>query len=177
MVRLIIPSGMNLVIFLISLISLISWLKLIRKPHISVIIGVGLAIVAALFALFVRWLLIRRARRREAFAGPGITLVAPQSRVSIANGLLPQNYPHGMPISAPMAAQPSEREAELGQYPPSSSHAFLNTFSPDAPSKHPGPWPTSFSTTAEAEPGPGSSPAARQAYLAAELRAAQGARR
>lgn len=174
MARLVIPRGTNLVVFFISVIGLISFLKSsFRKPPIGVIMGIALAIVAVLLALFIQWLLIRRAHRREAFAGPGITLVAPQSRASIAKGLPPQNYPNDMPISTPTAAQPSERDAELGQYPPSSSAALLNAFSPDAPSQPPGPYPTLFSTTAEAEPGAGSSPPARQAYLAAEIRAAQ----
>ncbi|KAF7340448.1 hypothetical protein MVEN_01965000 [Mycena venus] len=174
MARLVIPRGTNLIIFVISVIGFISFLKpSFSKPPIGVIMGVALAIVAALFALFVRWLLIRRARHREAFAGPGITLVAVQSRAAVAKGLPPQSHPDGTSMPTPMVAQPIERDAELGLYPPSSSAALLNAFSPDDPSRPHGPQPTSFSATAEAEPGAGSSPAARQAYLAAELRAAQ----
>ncbi|KAJ6560402.1 hypothetical protein B0H19DRAFT_945541 [Mycena capillaripes] len=100
-----------------------------------------------------------RGRRREAFAGPGQTLKPVKEP-------LPQSYPNEM-----------EHDPELGLY-PASSHASSEsaplTVSPsDAPPSNPpsGPSPASFSTTAE--PGVGSSPAARQAHLAAELRAAQ----
>ncbi|KAJ6457912.1 hypothetical protein C8R45DRAFT_1032278 [Mycena sanguinolenta] len=170
MARLVIPRGTNLVVFIISVIGFISYLKpSFKRPPIGVIMGVVLAIVAALFALFVRWILIRRARHREAFVGPGITLVAPQLGVSSAKGLPPQNYPYDMPIHTPTGAQSSERDTELGQYPPSSSAALLS--SPDGPSQPLGPRPTPFPPTVEAEPGASSTPAARQAYLAAELRA------
>ncbi|KAF8181699.1 hypothetical protein K438DRAFT_1840819 [Mycena galopus ATCC 62051] len=170
MARLVIPRGTNLVVFIISVIGFISYLRpSFHKPPIGVIMAVALAVVAALFALFVRWLLIRRSRRREAFIGPGITLVAPQPHVSSAKGLPPQNYPNGMPIPTPIAAQSGERDAELGQYPPSSSAALLSV--PDSPSHPPGPRPTPFPATAEAESGASATPAARQAHLAAELRA------
>ncbi|KAF8181703.1 hypothetical protein K438DRAFT_1767783 [Mycena galopus ATCC 62051] len=68
----------------------------------------------------------------------------------------------------PIAAQSGERDAELGQYPPSSSAALLS--SRDGSSQPPGPRPTPFPTAAEAESGASAAPAARQAYLAAELR-------
>ncbi|KAJ6560367.1 hypothetical protein B0H19DRAFT_1070008 [Mycena capillaripes] len=133
-----------------------------------------LLIVALLFCLFVHWLLDRRARWREPFAGPGKMLrgAAP------VKAPLPQSNPNEMPTPTHMATQPSEHGAD---YPPSShpssrSASFSNVSPPDAPSSHPpsGPSPAPSST---AEPGVGSPPAARQAYLAAELRAAQTKRR
>ncbi|KAJ6459048.1 hypothetical protein C8R45DRAFT_1031335 [Mycena sanguinolenta] len=106
----------------------------------------------------------------------------------------------GMPIPTPMPA-PSERDAvELASYPPPtlppSSSSYVPPFSssnppfsntpPQLPPTHTtsGSWSTPFSGTGPtatpfsgagtgAEPGPNSTPAARQAYLAAELRAAQ----
>ncbi|KAK7045026.1 hypothetical protein R3P38DRAFT_2882196 [Favolaschia claudopus] len=141
-----------------------------HKAPVGLIVGVAVGILAFLFALFfIRWLFIRRARRRAAFAGPGKTLgganmnpntkQAPaESRPSIAKDPMPMSMP--MPV-------PTDRDAvELASYPPPSQPN-----APQQPTHNPsGSWPTSF---AAGEPGPTSSPAARQAYIAAELRAAQ----
>jgi hypothetical protein len=170
---------------------------------VGTIVGVAVAIVAGIAALFfVRWLFVRRARRRAAFSGPGRTLAAPPPRTSTSKGGAylasqpqTQTYPHTMPMPAPGATQASERDAvELAQYPPPSSAlnpsaaVFPNPTpsasdpSPYAPSPYasqpepqpgqPQGWSTHFASSTT-EPGAGSSPAARQAYLAAELRAAQ----
>ncbi|KAJ6560375.1 hypothetical protein B0H19DRAFT_1234631 [Mycena capillaripes] len=131
-----------------------------HEASMRLMMGIALALVVLLSGLLIRWVLIRRARRREAFAGPGQTLKPVKEP-------LPQSYPNEM-----------EHDPELGLYPPSShatseSAPFLIVSPPDAPPSNPpsSPWPASFSTNAE--PGADSSSAARQAYLAAELRAAQ----
>ncbi|KAJ7935937.1 hypothetical protein B0H13DRAFT_2304425 [Mycena leptocephala] len=103
-----------------------------HKAPVGTIVGVAVAIVAGIAALFfVRWLFVRRARRRAAFSGPGRTLGAPSPRTSTSKGGAylssqpqTQTYAHtsptGMPVPGP--AQASERDAvELGQYPPPSS--------------------------------------------------------
>ncbi|KAJ7935935.1 hypothetical protein B0H13DRAFT_2261986 [Mycena leptocephala] len=150
-------------------------------------------LVAALF--FIHWLFVCHARRRAAFSGPGRSTRArpslrPAPAALYSHGGQPQTqtqtYASGMP------AQASERDAvELGQYPPLSSAAFPNPnptpsasasapgpASASIPVRHPPPAPTPTPRLVHAlrhtpEPGTGSSPAARQAYLAAELRAAQ----
>ncbi|KAJ6459046.1 hypothetical protein C8R45DRAFT_1183141 [Mycena sanguinolenta] len=191
------------------------------NKHGGLIVGVALAVIATVFGVFlVRWLFVRRARRREAFAGPGRTLGAtgatgkagtmgqggaPTTKEGMGMGAAGM----GMPMPMPMRT-PSERDAvELASYPPptlppSSSSAFppssSSAFPPSSASNPPfssntppqlppthttsGSWSTPFSgsgpTTTPfssmgtgAEPGPNSRPAVRQAYLAAELRAAQ----
>ncbi|KAJ7084915.1 hypothetical protein C8R44DRAFT_862230 [Mycena epipterygia] len=120
-----------------------------HKAPVGLIVGVALAIVAGVAGLFfIRYLFIRRARRREALAAPAPA----QSTFAAGTSTMPKQQ---QPPPAPMA---TDRDAvELGHYPPSSAG---------------GSWPTPFAAPAPA-PGAGSSPAARQAYLAAELRAAQ----
>ncbi|KAJ7186013.1 hypothetical protein C8R46DRAFT_1062209 [Mycena filopes] len=157
-----------------------------HKAPVGLIIGVAIAILAGVAALFfVRWLFVRRARRRAAFAGQGRTLGGPaaprpstakqQQPMSAAPPVSqPQTYPappqaYAMPTPAPALAPASERDAvELGAYPPQLPPTHATT----------GSWGTPFagaapSNTTGPEPGANSSPAARQAYLAAELRAAQ----
>ncbi|KAJ6458924.1 hypothetical protein C8R47DRAFT_1162518 [Mycena vitilis] len=146
-----------------------------HKAPVGLIVGVAIAILLFIASLFlVRFLFIRRARKRAAFAGPGKTLgsaaaVTPYPRPSIAKESGGAYAGHDdKPRSTP-----SERAAvELGAYPPPQP----------APASHErtgsaGSWATPFAGAGaggRAEPGANSSPAARQAYLAAELRAAQG---
>ncbi|KAJ7660377.1 hypothetical protein DFH06DRAFT_1194450 [Mycena polygramma] len=146
-----------------------------HKAPVGLIVGVAIAILLFIASLFfVRFLFIRRARTRAAFAGPGKTLggaAMPATRPSIAKEgaygapSLDKGYP-----APPMA---SERDAvELGAYPPPQPPPASHERTGSA-----GSWATPFAgagTGGRAEPGANSSPAARQAYLAAELRAAQG---
>ncbi|KAJ6459038.1 hypothetical protein C8R45DRAFT_1031311 [Mycena sanguinolenta] len=142
-----------------------------HKAPVGLIVGVALAVIAALFGLFfVRYLFIRRKRRRESFAGAGRTLGGAAPRSSTA-----KEGAGGMPIPMPPLARPGERDAvELGSYPPTALPP--SSFPPSLPPTHTRTesWGTVFApATTAAEPGPQSEPAARQAYLAAELRAAQ----
>ncbi|KAJ7432447.1 hypothetical protein B0H11DRAFT_2126109, partial [Mycena galericulata] len=130
-----------------------------KKAPVGLIVGVALGVIAAIVGLFViRYLFVRRARRREAAS---TTLGAG------AKGMTPYAYPQTQQRADPQPPRPppSERDAvELAQYPP-----------PGAGHTASGSWSTPFSPApaSAAEPGSASSPAARQAYLAAELRAAQ----
>ncbi|KAF7351509.1 hypothetical protein MSAN_01583200 [Mycena sanguinolenta] len=164
------------------------------KAPVGLIVGVGLAVIAALFGLFfVRYMFVRRKRRREAFAGPGRTLGGGVVGVGgkAGGGVAGKE---GMPMPMPMPMQPTDKDAvELASYPPpalptsASSPPFPPSSSPPSSAPPPslppthaqsGSWSTPFSASpasgaAAGEPGPQSTPAARQAYLAAELRAAQ----
>ncbi|KAF7351510.1 hypothetical protein MSAN_01583300 [Mycena sanguinolenta] len=126
------------------------------KAPVGLIVGVGVAVIAALFGLFfVRWMFVRKKRRREAFAGPGRTLGGKdKDAVELAS------YPPPA-LPAPSSAPPS--------LPPTHAQSRSTPFSGTAPSSTPLPGGAGVG----AEPGPQSTPAARQAYLAAELRAAQ----
>ncbi|KAF8140909.1 hypothetical protein K438DRAFT_1995566 [Mycena galopus ATCC 62051] len=145
------------------------------KAPVGLIVGVALAIIAFLVALaFLRYFFVRRAQRRKAFEGPGRVLGGPPTATAKGKDA-EQGYAHTMPV-------PTGADAvELSSYPPPASIPNPNPNpNPPPPPTHTttGSWSTAFSgagarTTQEQEPGPGSSPAARQAYLAAELRAAQ----
>ncbi|KAJ7359868.1 hypothetical protein DFH08DRAFT_1075207 [Mycena albidolilacea] len=185
-----------------------------HKAPVGLIIGVALAILAALFGLFfLRYFFVRRARRRAAFAGPGQTLGGPPTQPRSSTAKAPYPGAGGketqMPMPAPGVTYATDRDAvELGSYPPPnpsypSAAPPVNPnpgFAPPLPHPNPNPnpdfapppthtadgsWSTRFAPTSTptstssaypanaGEPGPASSPAARQAYLAAELRAAQ----
>ncbi|KAJ7720377.1 hypothetical protein DFH07DRAFT_307641 [Mycena maculata] len=130
------------------------------KAPVGLIVGVAIAVIAAIAVLFfIRYLFIRRARRREVSSK---TAQMPQ------HSQIPQSRAaHSPPQRPPPQSQshlpPSDRDAvELAQYPP-----------PGAGHSASGSWSTPFAPASTAEPGASSSPAARQAYIAAELRAAQ----
>ncbi|KAJ7086871.1 hypothetical protein B0H15DRAFT_1022977 [Mycena belliarum] len=119
------------------------------KAPVGVIVGVAIAIVAGLAALcFIRWLFIRRGRRRA-------TVLAPTAREGKPPFPAPLPLPH-----AELGGGGTEPHYPPGAAPPPSpGHA-------STPS-----WPTPFA--APAPGGADASPAARQAHIAAELRAAQ----
>ncbi|KAJ7022315.1 hypothetical protein C8F04DRAFT_1272753 [Mycena alexandri] len=153
-----------------------------KKAPVGLIVGVAIAILAGVIGLFlVRWLFVRRARRRAAFAGQGRTLGGPAAPRSSTGKQPPVSQPQAYPappqaytMPAPQLPPASERDAvELGAYPPPTQ----SPAPPQLPPTHTstGSWSTPFAGAGSntAEPGAGSSSAARQAYLAAELRAAQ----
>ncbi|KAJ6458922.1 hypothetical protein C8R47DRAFT_143300 [Mycena vitilis] len=142
-----------------------------HKAPVGLIVGVAIAILLFIASLF---LFIHHARERAAFAGPGKTLgsaaaVTPYPRPSIAKESGGAYAGHDdKPWSTP-----SERDAvELGAYPPPQPPPASHERTGSA-----GSWATPFAGVGaggRAEPGANSSPAARQAYLATKLRAAQG---
>ncbi|KAJ7201913.1 hypothetical protein GGX14DRAFT_655256 [Mycena pura] len=155
---------------------------------VGLIVGVAIAIVLAIASLFfVRWLFVRRARRR---ASGNVPAAATAPRSSIAKQSLsaspqmqtqtqsypPQPPPHGYPDNATraFASSPSMPTAPAPQ---SSEHnaVELGMYPPPQGSPGSGSWSAAFSPKARTgtEPGRDSTPADRQAFLAAELRAAQ----
>ncbi|KAJ7611854.1 hypothetical protein FB45DRAFT_1056475 [Roridomyces roridus] len=127
-----------------------------HKASAGLIAGVSIGIIVFLAGLFfIRYLFVRRRARRLAAtkaAGPGVMTMPADTKA-------PPSPPPVLP-SAPDAV-------ELGHYPPTGPRHVQSGSGSSS-------WSTPFSPpTASAAPGPTSSPAARQAYLAAELRAAQ----
>ncbi|KAJ7445908.1 hypothetical protein FB451DRAFT_1188969 [Mycena latifolia] len=128
------------------------------KAPVGLIVGVAIAILAAVVGLFLlRYLFIRRARRREAAS----------ASASSAAALPPMAKKQG-----PFPPPPPPQDAGK-QLPASERDAVPLTHTHYPPSSAGGSWPTPFAPAAADAPGAGSSPAARQAHLAAELRAAQ----
>ncbi|KAJ7213798.1 hypothetical protein C8J57DRAFT_1601946 [Mycena rebaudengoi] len=117
---------------------------------VGLIVGVSLAVIAGIVALaLVRLLFLRRARRREHHLRP-----------------LPSAAPPPPPSAMDRMA------VELAGYPPMSSTDNNNSNNNNTSNNGSGDaWPQPFSRPAP--PAAGSSPAAHQAYLAAELRRAQ----
>jgi hypothetical protein len=124
-------------------------------------------IIAALLAFFfIRYLLQLRARRRIPFLGAGTIL---------GGGSPPSHQPR------PPIPDSTLDAVERGQYPPPSyptSYTPPPTFNPSIgtygyPTHIPADSAAASTPNFAAEPGENSTPAARQAYLAAELRAAQ----
>ncbi|KAJ7103684.1 hypothetical protein C8R43DRAFT_1047343 [Mycena crocata] len=161
------------------------------KEHdapVGLIVGVALAILGAIVAAFLlRYLFVRRNNKRRAAALSSTLANVKQQPYVGGQAKLPLPAMGGGGANAPadLKSQPqaSERDAvELGSYPPHTSSSPPNpnsnayTLPPSLPPSNSWSTPFAGATTpnASSEPGPASSPAARQAYLAAELRAAQG---
>ncbi|KAJ6557701.1 hypothetical protein B0H19DRAFT_1376335 [Mycena capillaripes] len=150
-----------------------------HKAPVGLIVGVALAIVAAIAALFfIRYLFVRRARRREqaaAFSGAG-HLASRDAHAHARSADDDDTHAErqrrrrarGVPSALPIAPLPLPVAAPTTT--PAPAHLLLLPIRPAHQQQSS--WPTAFSGSAS-EPGAGSSPAARQAYLAAELRAAQ----
>ncbi|KAF7351526.1 hypothetical protein MSAN_01585000 [Mycena sanguinolenta] len=143
-----------------------------HKAPVGLIVGVALAVIAALFGLFfVRYLFIRRKRRRETFAGAGGGRSEGRRgprRARKAQGECQYRCRHWH------APRRKRANATRWSSVPTLPHLLLPP--PSLPPTHTksDSWSTTFTPSATAaEPGPESTPAARQAYLAAELRAAQ----
>ncbi|CAK5263775.1 unnamed protein product [Mycena citricolor] len=129
-----------------------------HKAPVGLIVGVAIAIIGAIIGLFlIRWLFVRRARAR---------------RTSTSKSSLdaPAAFSDPNPMRTPARLPGGPGAVELGAYPLSSASNPRM-----APSDS---WHTSFphpplSGSGRQEPGPGSSPTERQAWLASELRSAQ----
>ncbi|KAJ7261194.1 hypothetical protein C8J57DRAFT_1337307, partial [Mycena rebaudengoi] len=140
---------------------------------VGLIVGVSIAVIAGIVALvLVRLLFLRRARRRE-------RQLKAQPPRTLGGGPAPASASSTFKTPAPPPPQPSEMDrdaVELAGYPPMSSTNNNNSNNHNTGNAgNGGAWPQPFAgaVAPAAEPGAGSSPAARQAYLAAELRQAQ----
>ncbi|CAK5263352.1 unnamed protein product [Mycena citricolor] len=149
-----------------------------HKAPVGLIVGVAIAIIGAIIGLFlIRWLFVRRARARQPAPTPILpfTVGAPAARTgrtSTSKSSLdaPAAFSDPNPMRTPARLPGGPGALELGAYPLSSASNPRM-----APSDS---WHTSFphpplSGSGRQEPGPGSSPTERQAWLASELRSAQ----
>jgi hypothetical protein len=109
---------------------------------------------------------------------PGVAYATDRDAVELGS-YPPPSAPNSNPNpSYPSAAPPPNPNPGFAPPPPNPNPNPNPDFAPPPTHTPDGSWSTRFAppsapTTTTAEPGPASSPAARQAYLAAELRAAQ----
>ncbi|KAJ7243533.1 hypothetical protein C8J57DRAFT_1525639 [Mycena rebaudengoi] len=134
---------------------------------VGLVVGVALAIIAGIVALaLVRLLFLRRARWRE-------RQLKTQSPRTLGGPAAASASTFKTP--APPPPKMDRDAVELAGYPPMSSTSANNNNNNNGNTGNGGAWPQPFSGAMPpaAESGAGSSPATRQAYLAAELREAQ----